>query len=173
MEEAYKELNWEWDYQEEDQRKLAQFHSILELETRIACVHKEIARKSDEMLNYKRLLTKTINDRDNFQLKCRILSKDLVSQHETKKNEDGASIIRTSYIEDNFIIKLDKTVLAKRLPDKGKFLQAVMDAGPLLQTLLFVGQLPRWQHAPPKRNAIKNPTTTCIPPLSSTTSRPI
>lgn len=153
----------------QDQWKLAQFHSILELETRIACVHKEIARKSDEMLHYKRLLTKTTNARDNFQFKCRVLSEDLIRQHKTKKIEDGASIVRTrqtSYTEDNFIIKLDNALLTKRLPEKGKFLQAVMDAGPLLQNLLFVGQLPRWRNAPPKRNAIKIPTTTCTP-LSS------
>ncbi|KAF3638471.1 putative UDP-galactose/UDP-glucose transporter 5B-like [Capsicum annuum] len=40
--------------------------------------------------------------------------------------------------------------LAKRktLPQQGKFLQAVLDAGPLLQTLLVAGPLPRWRNPP-------------------------
>ncbi|KAK6929149.1 Protein of unknown function DUF1635 [Dillenia turbinata] len=56
----------------------------------------------------------------------------------------------------------------KPLPEKGKFLQAVMDAGPLLQTLMLAGPLPQWQIPPPQLNFIE------IPPLSipstSTTS---
>ncbi|KAM7278875.1 hypothetical protein ACFE04_006009 [Oxalis oulophora] len=47
----------------------------------------------------------------------------------------------------------------KSLPEKGKLLQAVMDAGPLLQTLLVAGPLPRWRNPPP-RQSFK------IPPVS-------
>ncbi|KAI3784109.1 hypothetical protein L1987_43201 [Smallanthus sonchifolius] len=36
----------------------------------------------------------------------------------------------------------DKLVLTKGLPENGKFLQAVVEAGPLLQTLLLAGPLP-------------------------------
>nr|POE73561.1 hypothetical protein CFP56_47801 [Quercus suber] len=37
----------------------------------------------------------------------------------------------------------------KALPQKGKLLQAVMEAGPLLQTLIVAGPLPRWRNPPP------------------------
>ncbi|XP_042475595.1 uncharacterized protein LOC122057534 [Macadamia integrifolia] len=44
---------------------------------------------------------------------------------------------------------IDKLIKGKPLPQKGRFLQAVMEAGPLLQTLLVAGPLPRWQNPPP------------------------
>lgn len=37
----------------------------------------------------------------------------------------------------------------RTLPQKGKLLQAVMDAGPLLHSLLLAGPLPRWRNPPP------------------------
>lgn len=40
-------------------------------------------------------------------------------------------------------------VTDKDFPEKGNFLQAVMEAGPLLNTLLLAGPLPTWQHPPP------------------------
>ncbi|KAH7294238.1 hypothetical protein KP509_28G062200 [Ceratopteris richardii] len=36
------------------------------------------------------------------------------------------------------------------LPEKGKLLQAVMQAGPLLQNLLIAGPLPQWRYPPPQ-----------------------
>ncbi|XP_061958556.1 uncharacterized protein LOC133679856 [Populus nigra] len=44
---------------------------------------------------------------------------------------------------------IDKFVKGRVLPQKGKLLQAVMDTGPLLQTLLLAGPLPRWRNPPP------------------------
>ncbi|BFG34220.1 hypothetical protein CerSpe_204940 [Prunus speciosa] len=44
---------------------------------------------------------------------------------------------------------IDNFVRGKTLPQKGKLLQAVMEAGPLLQTLLVAGPLPRWRNPPP------------------------
>ncbi|KAF9594205.1 hypothetical protein IFM89_028862, partial [Coptis chinensis] len=56
----------------------------------------------------------------------------------------------------------------KPLPEKGKFLEAVMKAGPLLQTLLLAGPLPQWRHPPPRLDSIEIPPVV-IPstPLSS------
>ncbi|KAL4033517.1 hypothetical protein IC575_006612 [Cucumis melo] len=42
-----------------------------------------------------------------------------------------------------------KNACDKPLPQKGKLLQAVIEAGPLLQNLLLAGPLPHWQHPPP------------------------
>ncbi|KAL6552797.1 hypothetical protein OROHE_008161 [Orobanche hederae] len=54
----------------------------------------------------------------------------------------------------------DRVMLKKPLPEHGKFLQAVMEAGPLLQTLLLSGPLPRWQHPPPQLNSMDIPPVT-------------
>ncbi|KAG8064141.1 hypothetical protein GUJ93_ZPchr0004g38628 [Zizania palustris] len=43
--------------------------------------------------------------------------------------------------------------LARRLPEKGRLVEAVVSAGPLLQTLLLAGPLPRWRHPPPSAPA--------------------
>lgn len=45
---------------------------------------------------------------------------------------------------------------AKRpLPRRGRLVQAVMDAGPLLQNLLVAGPLPMWRN-PPQAQALTN-----------------
>ncbi|XP_066350576.1 uncharacterized protein [Miscanthus floridulus] len=49
--------------------------------------------------------------------------------------------------------------LARRLPEKGRLVEAVVEAGPLLQTLLLAGPLPRWRHPPP-------PAPADIPPFN-------
>lgn len=43
------------------------------------------------------------------------------------------------------------------LPEKGKFLEAVMKAGPLLQNLLLAGPLPQWRHPPPPLDTYQIP----------------
>ncbi|KAL3530501.1 hypothetical protein ACH5RR_009823 [Cinchona calisaya] len=56
-------------------------------------------------------------------------------------------------------------ILADRpLPEKGKFLQAVMKAGPLLQTLLLAGPLPQWRHPPPPLDSYQIPPPPVIIP---------
>ncbi|XP_062000049.1 uncharacterized protein LOC133717361 [Rosa rugosa] len=52
----------------------------------------------------------------------------------------------------------------KPLPEKGKLLQAVIDAGPLLQNLLLAGPLPQWQHPPPQLKSIEIPPVAISPP---------
>lgn len=54
---------------------------------------------------------------------------------------------------------IDSLAKGRALPQKGKLLQAVMDAGPLLQTVLLAGPLPHWRNPPPLQH-IK------VPPLT-------
>ncbi|KAF0891617.1 hypothetical protein E2562_010602 [Oryza meyeriana var. granulata] len=56
--------------------------------------------------------------------------------------------------------------LARRLPEKGCLVEAVVSAGPLLQTLLLAGPLPRWRHPPP-------PAPADIPPFNPGRPSPI
>lgn len=62
---------------------------------------------------------------------------------------------------------IDQIALKRALPENHKFLQAVMDAGPLLQTLMLAGPLPQWQHPPPPLNSID------IPPVTISSSSPV
>ncbi|XP_010541389.1 PREDICTED: LOW QUALITY PROTEIN: uncharacterized protein LOC104814869 [Tarenaya hassleriana] len=44
---------------------------------------------------------------------------------------------------------LDDLVEGKTLPETGKLLKAVVEAGPLLETLIVAGTLPQWTNPPP------------------------
>ncbi|CAA3015573.1 Hypothetical predicted protein [Olea europaea subsp. europaea] len=96
-------------------------------------------------------------------------------------NEDENNIGRPSSDcdENNFapsplpetysdVLSPEKIMPKKSLPEKGKFLQAVMEAGPLLHTLLLAGPLPQWQHPPPQLNSIDIPPVTISSPGNST-----
>ncbi|EYU36251.1 hypothetical protein MIMGU_mgv1a022034mg [Erythranthe guttata] len=43
---------------------------------------------------------------------------------------------------------IDSLVKGRALPEKGKFFQAVKEAGPLLQNILVAGPLPKWRNPP-------------------------
>lgn len=60
---------------------------------------------------------------------------------------------------------VENLAAGKPLPQKGKLLQAVVEAGPLLQNLLLAGPLPQWQHPPPYLDSVD------IPPVAI--SRPV
>lgn len=47
------------------------------------------------------------------------------------------------------IAGLEEMAMKKGLPEKGKLVEAVVAAGPLLHTLLLAGPLPKWRHPPP------------------------
>ncbi|CAI9778783.1 unnamed protein product [Fraxinus pennsylvanica] len=51
-------------------------------------------------------------------------------------------------IIDRASMIIDNLVRGRALPQKGKLLQAVFESGPLLQTLLVAGSLPRWRNPP-------------------------
>ncbi|KAL8507215.1 hypothetical protein ACS0TY_017940 [Phlomoides rotata] len=59
-------------------------------------------------------------------------------------SDSNESIVSSPEAEPDFPVSIDRP-----LSEKGKFLQAVMKAGPLLQTLLLAGPLPQWRHPPP------------------------
>nr|KYP68157.1 hypothetical protein KK1_021777 [Cajanus cajan] len=75
-------------------------------------------------------------------------------------------------VSDTATAIIDSIAKERGLPQKGKLLQAVVDAGPLLKTLLLAGPLPTWRNPPPLQNlklpvpplAIKKCDTTSIEP---------
>ncbi|PSR95137.1 Kinetochore protein like [Actinidia chinensis var. chinensis] len=60
-----------------------------------------------------------------------------------------AAFVNQPFVSDPSGLVIEKAMKGKSLPQKGKFLQAVLEAGPLLQTLLVAGPLPRWRNPPP------------------------
>lgn len=51
-------------------------------------------------------------------------------------------------VVDQGTLIIDNLAKGRPLPRKGKLLQAVIEAGPLLQTLLVSGSLPQWRNPP-------------------------
>lgn len=66
--------------------------------------------------------------------------------------------INSSEIDQESLI-IDTLAKGRVLPQKGKLLQAVLQAGPLLQPLMMAGPLPRWRN-PPQMHPFQ------IPPVS-------
>lgn len=60
---------------------------------------------------------------------------------------------------DQASLVIDSLAKGKSLPQRGNFLKAVLDSGPLLQNLLVAGPLPRWRNPPQLQ-------TFHIPPVS-------
>jgi hypothetical protein len=60
---------------------------------------------------------------------------------------------------------LDMLASKRPLPQKGRLLAAVMEAGPLLQNLLVAGQLPRWRN-PPTVHALARAGYVGAPPVA-------
>ncbi|KAJ9545489.1 hypothetical protein OSB04_025196 [Centaurea solstitialis] len=117
MDDECSPFNWDCYYQEEAQGIEELKHTLLytlELETTIACAHEEIARKGDEVLHFKCLLTKTMKERDEAQLKCQgLVLENLILQQKVQELEANAtSLVRntpTSYLEDDPMLGVDSS----------------------------------------------------------------
>lgn len=215
MEDQCSPLNWAFYCQEEqgiDELKHSLLYTTLELEATILSAREELARKDDELVHLKSLLTRITRERDEAIAKCQrlVLEKLLLQeQHlqqkhiepaaaaaalssgttsnediEPRRGSDSYAGLSSSDCDENVIASptgkdpavllplqpasstpaladvTDRIVPKKPLPEKGKFLQAVMEAGPLLKTLLLAGPLPQWQHPPPQLSSIDIPPVT-------------
>ncbi|KAL6967445.1 hypothetical protein U1Q18_033255 [Sarracenia purpurea var. burkii] len=84
-------------------------------------------------------------------------SPDLCNIKNIPDSSNNLAFVNQSFDQGSLVI--DSIVKGKPLPQKGKLLPAVLEAGPLLQTLLVAGPLPRWRNPPPLQ-------TFHIPPVS-------
>ena len=57
-------------------------------------------------------------------------------------------IIQPNKVTDQGSLIIEKLAKRRPLPQKGNLLEAVLEAGPLLQTLMVAGSLPRWRNPP-------------------------
>lgn len=86
----------------------------LEFESAIACAHEEISRKGDEVLHLKCLVTKTIKERDEAQLKCQelVLENIILQQKIQELEANSASLARATPIgcvEDDHLVGVDSS----------------------------------------------------------------
>ncbi|PSR92986.1 Autophagy protein [Actinidia chinensis var. chinensis] len=186
MEDQCSPLSWGYFYLEEGIEELnhSLLYTTLELETTILSAREEIARKEEELIHFKDLLTKTIKERDEAQEKCQILKLEKFMLQQQIQHKQGKldslplSMARNEGEESNKGISssnsndspppppqmVEKLVVNRPLPENGRFLQAVMEAGPLLQTLLLAGPLPQWQHPPPQLTFLEIPPPPVVAP---------
>lgn len=158
----------------------------------ILTAHEEISRKDYEILQLKDLLANILRERDEFQAKCQALVSEnqhllqqvaqMNIQHSNCATSDDenmslspsncdASTTWSPAKVPSSSSSIDKCwPCEKSLPQNGKFLQAVMEAGPLLHTLLLAGPLPQWQHPPPPLNSTDIPTIAISPNTATPTS---
>ncbi|KAF5453401.1 hypothetical protein F2P56_028305 [Juglans regia] len=171
-------------------------YTTLELETTLVAAKEEITRREYELIHLKDLLSRTIKERDEAQARChKLMLEKLVLQQQHQlleeqqlaasniedesKGTDSSKLSISSDCHGNIMSSPEtdpisqplpqaalQLVSEKPLPEKGKLLQAVIEAGPLLQNLLLAGPLPRWQHPPPQLNSIE------IPPVSISSPSP-
>ncbi|MBA0571191.1 hypothetical protein Golob_004775 [Gossypium lobatum] len=170
-----------------DELKHTLLFTTWELETTVRSAKEEITKRELELLHLKDVLTKTMKERDEAQCRCQKLMvekfkleqqlqhKEQPKQQQNQQDTASLSGVSSSEDESNSNISLVsspgldslpqpslpqealKLAANRPLPEKGRLLQAVKDAGPLLQNLLLAGPLPRWQHPPPQLAAIEIP----------------
>ncbi|KAI4302313.1 hypothetical protein MLD38_038074 [Melastoma candidum] len=152
----------------------ALFYTTLELETAIATAKVEIARRDSDLLQLEEHLSRAIMERDEALSRSRrlqhenLMLRQQLDQNRARKlgspkswceGEEAAvkECARARSPSTERAVDLDGLVADRPLPDKGKLLQAVMEAGPILQTLMLAGPLPQWQHPPPQLDSAQIP----------------
>ncbi|KAL6565215.1 hypothetical protein OROMI_016665 [Orobanche minor] len=70
------------------------------------------------------------------------------NNNNNNNNNNQVNPVMVPKVFDQGLGIIDNLVRGRVLPQKGKFLQAVLRAGPLLQTLLVAGPLPKWRNPP-------------------------
>ncbi|KAJ8759173.1 hypothetical protein K2173_004180 [Erythroxylum novogranatense] len=97
-------------------------------------------------------------------------SKNRVSSPESNRSIVSSQSTDPISHQQQFELLLPQSILKlvsdKPLPEKGKLLQAVKEAGPLLKNLLLAGPLPQWQHPPPQLNSVEIPPVAISSPTA-------
>ncbi|KAM7263906.1 hypothetical protein ACFE04_001589 [Oxalis oulophora] len=169
-------------------------YTKLELDATILSAKDEITKREVELSHLKELLTKTIKERDEAKSQCQILMVDKIMLQQKLQFPGSTQFLNspTSSTEDESKFRKspalynvpdqetkgiaspwDNLAGSRPLPEKGRLLQAVKEAGPLLKTLLIGGgPLPQWQHPPPQLDTIEIPPVNInSSPLPSLTSQ--
>ncbi|EAY92918.1 uncharacterized protein [Oryza sativa Japonica Group] len=154
----------------------ALLRALAELDAARAAHQAELRRMESEAARLAALVASAAAERDELRRHCHSLL--LLLHHQSQpaapptptpqvSSLPAAHVVAVPAVADE-LAALDaadeaelEMALARRLPEKGRLVEAVVSAGPLLQTLLLAGPLPRWRHPPP-------PAPADIPPFNPT-----
>ncbi|KAJ4747144.1 enabled-like protein (DUF1635) [Rhynchospora pubera] len=148
-------------------------HALLrttaELQSTRLAAQEELRRMEAQTLHLTQLLDTATRERDELRRQCHALllllssnthphpTSDAANSTEEDESSNGTSpnpvsvqvpIVPSQDVKLE-IASLEEMAVKKGLPEKGKLVEAVVAAGPLLQTLLLAGPLPKWRHPPP------------------------
>ena len=135
--------------------------ALAELDASRAAHQAELRRMESEAARLAALVASAATERDELRRHCHSLL--LLLHHQAQAAAPtpslhagvlggGAAAVTDEHAPDaaNGVDDTElEMALARRLPEKGRLVEAVVSAGPLLQTLLLAGPLPRWRHPPP------------------------
>nr|GMD69497.1 protein enabled homolog [Ipomoea batatas] len=172
-------LNWALLCQGKSMDELRQWLLVttMELEKTRMKAQEELEMRENQIFQLKDMLSRAMKEKIDAEEKCkRIRGVDYSNNNGFSSSDSDESIVSSpapAPATQDLPIVIDKP-----LPEKGKFLQAVMKAGPLLQTLLLAGPLPQWRHPPPPMDSYQippppvaipspAPATNCLPPQDS------
>ncbi|KAI7736212.1 hypothetical protein M8C21_024125 [Ambrosia artemisiifolia] len=158
-------LDWPYLSREKSIEELKQslWLTTMELEATRIRVQEEIRARDDQLTQLKSLLNEAINERNEAQNKCQslILDKLLLQHNNSTTSFEDEPITNCGFSSsdcEESIVSSPSIETAVQLPAQGKFLDAVMKAGPLLQNLLLAGPLPHWRHPPPQLDTYRIPS---------------
>ncbi|GFS36982.1 enabled-like protein [Actinidia rufa] len=133
--------------------------TTLELESTRLKAQEEIKFRDDQLNHLKSLLGQAIrlSEKETKHKTSRLSGISSVEDEPRRgfSSLDSNNGFPSSDCEESIVssaqeLEISAAVVAdKPLPEKGKLLEAVMGAGPLLQIILVTGQMPRWRHPPP------------------------
>lgn len=142
----------------------------MELEATRFKAQEDLKQKDEQLTQLKHLLNTTINQKNHYQT--------LLNHHQTTTQPPYSTVssiedepitntttFSSSDCEESIVSSPEQELVisVKALPEKGKFLEAVIKAGPLLQNLLLAGALPHWQHPPPPVDIYRIPAPLVVP----------
>ncbi|KAG6477780.1 hypothetical protein ZIOFF_061211 [Zingiber officinale] len=155
--------------------KQALLRMTLELESTRATAQEELRKMESQALRLTRLLESATRERDEARHALLLLLLHHQADHPYPPPgstflpvdeavavdlDDGKSSNPAAASPAPALVELEAAATRRGLPEKGRLVEAVMGAGPLLQTLLLAGPLPQWQHPPPDLHAAEIPPVT-------------
>ncbi|KAG6494161.1 uncharacterized protein LOC122000525 [Zingiber officinale] len=124
-----------------------------------------VTRERDEARGHLKLLLSELSQMAKARELCRSpmpesITPDLCDSSAGGSSEFSSTKLATNTASvdyDRASATVNRLAVERSLPQKGKLLQAVLEAGPTLQTLLLAGPLPQWRNPPPWRQPFQIP----------------
>ncbi|XP_074559705.1 uncharacterized protein LOC141815649 [Curcuma longa] len=143
--------------------KRALLRATLELESTHAAAQEDFCKMEAQALRLTGLLESAIQERDEARHALLLLHHQVDRLQPPPVSSflpvDAAVTEDIDDRESNnpTLAELEAAAAKRGLPEKGRLVEAVLGAGPLLQMLLLTGSLPQWRHPPPDLRGVEIP----------------